>query len=105
MIPSDYLDGFIHYYLFNISCSGTGILKAICVYSKQLENTFRFIKNFFRNFIFFSAKRQDVVFKLSVLEIKKKIKTKFHLTLNLYEWPLSFSGSTYDHDVLFDLLL
>lgn len=72
MVPSDYLDGFIHYYLFNISCFGTGILKAICVYSKQLENTFRFIKNFFRNFIFFSAKRPDVVFKLSVLEIKKK---------------------------------
>lgn len=70
MVPSDYLDGFIHYYLFNISCSGTGILKAICVYSKQLENTFRFIKKFFRNLIFFLPK--DKMWFLNSVSLKLK---------------------------------
>lgn len=59
---------------FNISSSGTGIPKAIGVYSKQVENAFSFIKKILRNLIlisyFFSSKRQDVFFKLRVLEIK-----------------------------------
>lgn len=61
---------------FNISSSGTGIPQAIGVYtcSKQVENAFSFIKKILRNLIlisyFFSSKRQDVFFKLRVLEIK-----------------------------------
>lgn len=76
MVPSDYLDGFIHYYLFNISCSGTGILKAICVYSKQLENTFRFIKKFFRNLIFFLPKDKMWFLNSVSLKLKKKNQNK-----------------------------
>lgn len=56
---------------FNISSSGTGIPKAIGVYSKQVENAFSFIYiKSLEILFFFSAKRQDVFFKLRVLEIK-----------------------------------
>lgn len=39
---------------FNISSSGTGIPKAIGVYSKQVENAFSFIKKILKNLILIS---------------------------------------------------